>query len=399
MSVVLSAREEEACIGLCLDDLLAQTYPLEDYEVIVVDDGSTDGTAEVVGKAMESGAAVRLLHRRGRGDRAGSKKAALSLGIEAARGEIILTTDADCRLPPTWVRCMVDCFAADVGMVVGFSQSGHPGAVGGVRQGWEAVDFLCLMASAAGSAGHGHPMGASGQNLAYRKLAYDQVEGFRRVQHRASGDDVLLLHLIRRLTNWRVIFAADPGAFALHPPSSSWQELLSRRSRWASNAPYQLYMDPLFFVYLLSAFGSQPSAGCSVFAGAVQGSESCRTGNRLGSQSNGRRNSLQPRRALFRPTRSPSLLPDLGPGTAALYGFDRRLGNSGSVRLEGQAPPLGPEYLSGRRGSPGPEGSQSSQGSPLPAGNVVAGSLGLGEGALQQPVAHTPSRDHKAGTP
>ncbi len=256
MSVVLSAREEEACIGLCLDDLLAQTYPLEDYEVIVVDDGSTDGTAEVVGKAMESGAAVRLLHRRGRGDRAGSKKAALSLGIEAARGEIILTTDADCRLPPTWVRCMVDCFAADVGMVVGFSQSGHPGAVGGVRQGWEAVDFLCLMASAAGSAGHGHPMGASGQNLAYRKLAYDQVEGFRRVQHRASGDDVLLLHLIRRLTNWRVIFAADPGAFALHPPSSSWQELLSRRSRWASNAPYQLYMDPLFFVYLLSAFGS-----------------------------------------------------------------------------------------------------------------------------------------------
>ena len=151
---------------------------------------------------------------------------------------------------------MVDRFGPEVGMVVGFSQVGNPGEAAGVRKGWEAVDFLCLMASAAGSAGHGHPMGASGQNLAYRKLAFDQVGGFQRVQHRASGDDVLLLHLIRRLTGWRVEFAADPAAFVVHPFSSSWRELFSRRTRWASNAPYQFLMDPLFFAYLLSAFAS-----------------------------------------------------------------------------------------------------------------------------------------------
>ena len=254
VSVVVAARDEAAHIGHSLDDLLAQTYPAEACEIIVVDDGSTDATAAIVHQRVAAGQPVRLLSTREACGRSGSKKAALTLGIGQARGELILTTDADCRLPPTWVRGMVDCFGADIGMVVGFSQIGRPAQGRGVRWGWEAVDFLCLMASAWGSAGQGHPMGASGQNLAYRRQAFLEVGGYERVKHRASGDDLLLLQLIRRLTRWRIVFSTSSETFATHPASLSWGALFSQRCRWASNAPFQIYLDPLFFAYLAGTF-------------------------------------------------------------------------------------------------------------------------------------------------
>ena len=252
VSIVVAARNEADHIRACLDSLLAQNYPVDAYEIIVVDDGSMDETARIVRKKAESSRRVQLLSAQEAGREPGSKKAALSQGIGAAKGEIILTTDADCRVPQTWVRGMVDCFADEVGMVVGFSRIENTGM--DLRTGWEALDFLCLMACAAGSAGHGHPMGGSGQNLAYRKAAFLEVGGFERVQHRVSGDDVLLLQLIRGLKRWGTAFSTFPETFVVHPASSSWKALLNQRSRWASNAPCQFHMDPLFFLYMVDVF-------------------------------------------------------------------------------------------------------------------------------------------------
>ena len=111
---------------------------------------------------------MRLLRTEG----PGSKKAALSLGIAEARGEVILATDADCQVGPGWIRGMLAHFADGVGMVIGFSQIGSPAEIKGWRQGYEAVDFTCLMACIWGSAGWGHPMAASGQNLAFLREAF-----------------------------------------------------------------------------------------------------------------------------------------------------------------------------------------------------------------------------------
>jgi len=246
VSVVVAARDEETRIDACLDGLLAQTYPA--CEVIVVDDGSAaDRTAEKVRARIPGKLPLRLLQGQGSG-----KKAALALGIEAARGELILTTDADCRVPPTWVEGMAAYFAEGVGMVVGFSQISAPGQAQSRRAGWEGVDFLNLMASALGSIGQGHPLAASGQNLAFRKEAFARAGGYGRIQHRASGDDVLLLQLLRR--HWRIAFSTAPGTFVVHPPSSSWRGLWQQRLRWASNAPCQARLNPGFFLYLAAIF-------------------------------------------------------------------------------------------------------------------------------------------------
>ncbi len=120
VSVVVAARDEEDTIQRCLRALLAQDYPLERFEIIVVDDGSTDRTAARI-RAMAS-EPVRLLSTTAACGHSGSKKAALTLGIEAARGDIILTTDADCLVPPSWITGMVRYFEADVGLVIGFSR-------------------------------------------------------------------------------------------------------------------------------------------------------------------------------------------------------------------------------------------------------------------------------------
>ena len=248
VSVVVAARDEAAHIAGCLHALLAQDYPY--YEIIVVDDGSTDGTGHIVREFSGGAVSVRLLRTEG----AGSKKAALRLGIAQARGEVILTTDADCEVGPGWIRGMLWHFADGVGMVIGFSQIGSPSAIKGWRQGYEAVDFTCLMACIWGSTGWGHPMAASGQNLAFLREAFFDVGGYDKIMHRASGDDVLLMQTMRRSGRWSIVFAVHPATFVRHPVASSWGGLFGQRSRWASNAPVLARLDPLFFGYMLLTY-------------------------------------------------------------------------------------------------------------------------------------------------
>ena len=254
VSIVVAVRDEARNIESLLDDLLGQTYPREAYEIIIVDDGSGDGTADRVRLKMGDGTALKLLETKSIRGETGSKKMALTLGIEAARGEFILSTDGDCRLKKTWVRGLVSCFEEDTGLVIGFSQIGERGQARGLQAGWEALDFLGLMGCAFGSVGRNHPISASGQNLAYRKAAFAEVGGYERVKHRASGDDVLLLQLLRRLTRWRIVAAPVEVTATVHPFSPSWGALFNQRVRWASNAPYLINKDPLFFVYMASAF-------------------------------------------------------------------------------------------------------------------------------------------------
>jgi len=254
VSVIIAARNEEKNISSLLQDLLQQDYPVALYEVIVANDGSTDRTAELVLAIAAQHNQVRLLDIRETPAGFSPKKYALQCAVEHSNGDILLATDADCRVCPMWIRSMVGYFSTEVGFVIGFSQYGRPGQ----QQKWierlQAFDFVTLMGVAAASTHLGCPLAASGQNLAFRREAFFQVNGYHRISGRMSGDDVLLMQLIRKQTSYRILYASDPDSFVVSTPQPTWVDFINQRNRWASNGGYQLFLSPMFFAYLILTF-------------------------------------------------------------------------------------------------------------------------------------------------
>jgi len=232
VSVVLAARNEEDNIGECLSCLVAQDYPQDKLEVIVVDDRSQDATAEIIRSFPQ----VKLYQVEEKSLRIAPKKYALDLGIKASKGEIILTTDADCRPGPEWVRNILRYFEPEVGLVAGFS----PLEIGRASplRGMLALESLALASVAAGGIGLGWALTCTGRNLSYRKKTYDEVGGLATIGRFVSGDDDLFLQLVDRKTKWKLRYAFDPKTIVPAKPPQSLKDLIHQRIRHASKGRY-----------------------------------------------------------------------------------------------------------------------------------------------------------------
>ena len=255
VSVIVAARNEEHNIGNLLHELVQQTYPSSLYEIIIVNDGSEDRTGEVINNYVRQFDHVKqIFSQPDPVSGLSAKKNALNQGIQKSRGELILTIDADCHVKPTWIETMVSYFTDDVGMVVGFSQLGKRGNHYALLEQLQAIDFLTLMAAAQGSVNLNFPLAASGQNFAYWKQAFEQVGGFEKIKNRVSGDDVLLLQLVKKLTSWKIRFAPSDKAFNWTQPEKTLKAFLNQRKRWASNGSYQIYLNKGFFFFIITVF-------------------------------------------------------------------------------------------------------------------------------------------------
>lgn len=250
VSVIIAARNEAAHIATCLESVLNQTYENEQYEVIVVNDRSSDNTGVIAESYISTYNNLKVITITDLPLKVSPKKWAIQKGIENSRGEILLFTDADCQVKPTWMESMVGCFMPDTGMVIGFS------AIRAVSffEKLQAFDFLSLMAAAFGACTMGLKWSASGQNLGYRRKAFDQAGGFSSVINRISGDDALMVQLIRKLKTWRIVFNPDPRSFNETEPQNNLKSLIHQRSRWASNATIMIKLNPVLFFYLFAVF-------------------------------------------------------------------------------------------------------------------------------------------------
>ena len=243
VSVVVATRDEEDRIGWCLEGLIAQDYPADRFEVIVVDDRSVDRTLEIARRYEGLQSCVQVLQVKEQGYFC-RKKNALALGISRSRGEILLTTDSDCRPGPGWLAGMVRHFNPDVGMVAGHSP---PESQRGLTYGVLALEALAKAGLAAGSIGVGVPLSCTGRNLAYRRSAFEAVGGFDRVGHIIGGDDVLLMRMIATDTPWKICYATESETIVPTAPGSiSPTDLYHQKARHASKARH--YGGPIFYL-------------------------------------------------------------------------------------------------------------------------------------------------------
>lgn len=238
VSVVIPARNEEDKIGRSLSCLVAQDYPQDKFEVIVVDDRSTDRTTEVVQGFSKQYPQIRLLQVKDISLSLAPKKRALDLGIRGAQGQIILTTDADCCPRPGWISGIVRHFEPGVGLVAGFSPIEPDGRGYSWWEKFLALDSLALATVAAGGIGLGLGLTCTGRNLAYRKEVYQGLGGFGRAGRLPSGDDDLFLQSVNRNTHWKLRYATSPKTQVPTDPPQGLREFIEQRKRHGSKGFY-----------------------------------------------------------------------------------------------------------------------------------------------------------------
>ncbi len=250
VTVVIAARNEADAIDACLSALAAQSYAADRTEVVVVDDRSSDDTVARACRWADRIPGLRVLSV-SRTRRRCPKKNALELGIRAGTGELILTTDADCRPPPGWMDATARAFEPDVGMVLGHAPLlPKSGMLGGLL----ALQAFVVSALGAGSAGVGFPLTCSGRNLSYRRTAFDEVDGFDGIGDVLGGDDVLLMRKIASQTRWKVRFNPSPGV----PSRPHTDRLFTRQLRYQSKSlhygfPALLVALPVYIFHVLLA--------------------------------------------------------------------------------------------------------------------------------------------------
>ena len=252
VSIIVPARNEAEFISDLLHSLLKQSYPSELYEVIVINDNSQDNTPEIVTSFAREHTNVKLLDLNGAVDRCSPKKLAIALGVSRSKGEILLTTDADCIVPERWLEIMVRNFGEDVGAVMSWLQIRQSNRILGKM---ESLDSFSLVLIGAGAVGLGVPFVANAANFGYRKKVFEEVNGFAGIEQFVSGDDDLFLLKMRQKTRWQVAFAVEKDACVWTKATNNLQQFLSQRIRWASKGtiyPWSLkLLELVFFSYYL----------------------------------------------------------------------------------------------------------------------------------------------------
>lgn len=232
VTILIAARNEEDNIASTIEDILAQDYPKELTEVIIVDDHSIDCTAEIITSYADRG--IKLLQLREEQALNSYKKKAIAEAIRRSTGDVMVATDADCSMGPQWLST-----------IIGYYETYHPvmisSPVGYFKEKsfferLQTLEFSYLIGIGAAFIGNGSASTCNGANLAYRKDVFYEVGGFKGIDDVASGDDELLLQKVAARYPGKIGFLKRSEAVVYTHAKPNLKEFLQQRRRWASKS-------------------------------------------------------------------------------------------------------------------------------------------------------------------
>ncbi len=249
VSVVVAVRNEEKNISKLLDCISKQDYPTSLLEIIIVDDSSTDKTAEE----------IKIFHERNRGinivllilenisPNPSPKKRAISEGLKSSKGKLIITTDGDCEMGNKWVSSVVSCYEKTSSKMIV-----SPVYISSTKRFFEqaqSLEFLSLIGSSGASLYYKKPLMCNGANLAYERSVFFETGAFENSKNRASGDDMFMMLAIDKRYPSSVVFNKCKDAIVITGVCNKLSTFVAQRKRWASKSLQ--YKNG--YIYLISA--------------------------------------------------------------------------------------------------------------------------------------------------
>lgn len=250
VSIIICAKNEAENLKKNLGHFLSQNYPF--FEVVVVNDNSTDETLNVLLEFQKEHPILHIVNREQPDPKQVGKKFALAEGITKATNNVLLLSDADCT-PRNydWLRSMQSFLTEDKSIVLGYGPYFKEKTVLNTfiryETVWTAIQYFSF-------ALWGYPYMGVGRNMMYRKSLFFEAGGFQSHEHIASGDDDLFINAIAHLNNTTVNI--DERSFVHSEPKRTWKAWYRQKTRhYSTSTAYRPTHKVLLGLLSASHFG------------------------------------------------------------------------------------------------------------------------------------------------
>lgn len=235
-SIIIPFRNEAENLPALLQSFQQLKYPPSHFELIFVNDASTDASEDIIMKTLkDTQCTYQILQNTP--NQPSPKKTAITKAISVAKHPWIITTDADCSVTENWLKILNNYVIAKapvcVAMPVAYTVNNT------LLQRYQQLDNWSLQAVTVGSFGLGNILLSNGANFAYTKEAFQHVNKFEGNLHIASGDDMFLLEKFKQTFPKQIGYLKSRSAVVTTKPVKTWKQVILQRVRWASKTSKQ----------------------------------------------------------------------------------------------------------------------------------------------------------------